>query len=146
MNICFLYATGKIKPRLKSQPLPKKQKGPLAVVVGNNFEKIVMDTKKDVLIEFYAPWCGHCKSFEPQYKEMAKSLKSEKNLVLAKMDATANDSPSEYAVEGFPTIYFAPANNKHNPVKYSGNRDRDDLIKFMKDNAVVSFKKSKDEL
>jgi thiol-disulfide isomerase/thioredoxin len=31
------------------------------VVVGNTVEKIVQDPTKDVLLEVYAPWCGHCK-------------------------------------------------------------------------------------
>ena len=127
--------------------MPKKNKGPVITVVGKTFDKIVMDSKKDVLIEFYAPWCGHCKKFEPDYKKLAKMHKSEKNLVIAKMDAAANDSPDEYPVEGFPTIYFAPANDKKKPIKYEGNRDQDDLIKFMKDHATVSLgKSSKDEL
>lgn len=66
---------------------------------------------------------GHCKAFEPKYKDLANELKkTEPNLVLAKMDATANDVPSSYNVEGFPTIYFAPADKKDAPVKYSGNR------------------------
>ncbi|VDK85333.1 unnamed protein product, partial [Cylicostephanus goldi] len=74
---------------------------------------IVNDESKDVLIEFYAPWCGHCKAFEPKYKELAAKLKkTEPNLVIAKMDAIANDAPSPYSVEGFPTIYFAPSSKK----------------------------------
>ena len=59
---------GKVKPLIKSQPVPKKQKGPVTVLVGKNFEDLVTNSKKDVLIEFYAPWCGHCKKLEPVYK------------------------------------------------------------------------------
>ena len=40
------------------------------VVVGKNFDEIVNDNTKDVLIEFYAPWCGHCKQLEPKYNEL----------------------------------------------------------------------------
>ena len=45
------------------------------VVVAESFEEIVNDPEKDVLIEFYAPWCGHCKSLEPKYKELAEQVR-----------------------------------------------------------------------
>ncbi len=54
-------------------------------MVAANFDKVVKDASKDVLIEFYAPWCGHCKQLEPIYKDLAKKLKSETNLVIAKV-------------------------------------------------------------
>lgn len=46
-------------------------------------------------------------------------MKGNEDLVIAKIDATANDSPAQFAVSGFPTIYWAPKNNKLNPTKYS---------------------------
>ncbi|CAB3403430.1 unnamed protein product [Caenorhabditis bovis] len=140
-------SSGRAKAFVKSAPPPRDDKGPVRTVVGSNFDKIVNDETKDVLIEFYAPWCGHCKNFEPKYKELAAKLKkTQPNLVLAKMDATVNDAPSQFAVEGFPTIYFAPSGKKSEPIKYNGNRDLDHLTKFMKDNAVKSFQAGKDEL
>lgn len=66
---------------------------------------IYRDNKKDVLLEMYAPWCGHCKNLVPVYDELATDLKDVENLVIAKMDATANDSPhSAYSAKGYPTI------------------------------------------
>ena len=44
------------------------------VVVGQTFDEIVNDPDKDVLIEFYAPWCGHCKNLEPIYKELGEKV------------------------------------------------------------------------
>lgn len=44
------------------------------VVVAENFDEIVNDVNKDVLIEFYAPWCGHCKNLEPKYKELGEKV------------------------------------------------------------------------
>lgn len=141
------YLKGNLVPRVKSQPVPKKQEGPVTIVVGKTFEKIVLDKKKDVLIELYAPWCGHCKKLEPVYKDLAKKFKKEKNLVIAKMDATANDAPENYSSSGYPTIYFAPANNKDSPISYKGDRKLDDLVKFVKQHASVALRKSKkDEL
>jgi protein disulfide-isomerase A4 len=134
--------TGRVKAYIKSQPPPKDDKGPVKTVVASTFDKIVKDLSKDVMIEFYAPWCGHCKQLEPIYKDLAKKLKSETNLVIAKMDATVNDAPEGYGVEGFPTIYFAPAGKKDTPLKYNGGRDVASMEKFIKENAVASFKKS----
>ncbi|XP_072513551.1 protein disulfide-isomerase A4 isoform X2 [Salminus brasiliensis] len=140
------FKKGKLKPIVKSQPIPKN-KGPVKVVVGKTFDDIVLDTKKDVLIEFYAPWCGHCKKLEPDYLALGKKYKNEKNLVIAKMDATANDVPHDsYKVEGFPTIYFAPSNNKQNPIKFEGGeRNVESFSKFIEEHAT-KLSQTKDEL
>ncbi|XP_053715668.1 protein disulfide-isomerase A4 isoform X2 [Synchiropus splendidus] len=141
------FKKGKLKAIVKSQPTPKNNKGPVKVVVGNTFDQIVMDTQKDVLIEFYAPWCGHCKKLEPEYVALAKKYKSEKNLVIAKMDATANDVPHDsYQVSGFPTIYLAPSNNKQKPIKFEGGqRTVDDFSKFLEQHAT-KLTRTKEEL
>nr|XP_028587975.1 protein disulfide-isomerase A4 isoform X1 [Podarcis muralis] len=141
------FKKGKLKPIVKSQPVPKNNKGPVKIVVGKTFESIVMDPKTDVLIEFYAPWCGHCKKLEPIYTELGKKYKTQKNLVIAKMDATANDVTNEnYKVEGFPTIYFAPSNKKKDPIKFgSGERDLESLSKFVEEYAT-KLSRTKEEL
>ena len=56
------FVDGKIKPSVKSEPIPEKQEGPVTVIVAHNFQEVVIDNDKDVLVEFYAPWCGHCKA------------------------------------------------------------------------------------
>ncbi|XP_076146232.1 protein disulfide-isomerase A4 [Alosa pseudoharengus] len=145
-DFVMAFKKGKLKAIVKSQPIPKSNKGPVKVVVGKTFDEIVMDKKKDVLIEFYAPWCGHCKKLEPDYIALGKKYKNEKNLVIAKMDTTANDVPHEsYKVEGFPTIYFAPSNKKESPIKFEGGkRDVETLSKFMEEHATKLSQK--DEL
>ncbi|XP_057303174.1 uncharacterized protein LOC130640669, partial [Hydractinia symbiolongicarpus] len=75
------------------------------VVVGKNFNEIVNDPIKDVLIEFYAPWCGHCKSLEPKFNELGEKFKNIKDVVIAKMNATANDVPQPFEVSGY--VFFS---------------------------------------
>lgn len=129
------FVAGKVEPSIKSEPIPEKQEGPVTVVVAKSYNDIVLDDTKDVLIEFYAPWCGHCKSLAPKYDELASLYaKSEfkDKVVIAKVDATANDVPDE--IQGFPTIKLYPAGAKNEPVTYSGSRTIDDLIKFVAEN------------
>ena len=59
------FIDGKVEPSVKSEPIPEKQDGPVQVIVAHNYKDIVMDDEKDVLVEYYAPWCGHCKAFVP---------------------------------------------------------------------------------
>ncbi len=129
------FVGGKVEPSIKSEPIPETQEGPVAVVVAKNYNDIVLDDTKDVLIEFYAPWCGHCKSLAPKYEELgALYAKSEfkDQVVIAKVDATANDVPDE--IQGFPTIKLYPAGAKDKAVTYSGARTVEDLIKFIAEN------------
>ncbi|GAB7363289.1 hypothetical protein MBLNU230_g3570t1 [Neophaeotheca triangularis] len=128
------FVAGKIEPSIKSEPIPEKQEGPVTVVVAKNYQDIVMDDNKDVLLEFYAPWCGHCKALAPKYDELAGlySGSHSDKIVVAKVDATANDVPDE--IQGFPTIKLYKAGEKDEPVDYSGSRTVEDLANFIRDN------------
>lgn len=129
------FVAGKIEPSIKSEPIPETNDGPVKVIVAKNYEQIVLDDTKDVLVEFYAPWCGHCKALAPKYEELgelyAKSEFKDK-VVIAKVDATANDVPDE--IQGFPTIKLFAAGKKTEPATYSGSRTVEDLITFIKEN------------
>ncbi|KAL6050675.1 Protein disulfide-isomerase A3 [Balamuthia mandrillaris] len=128
---------GKVKPAIKSEPIPESNDGPVTVVVGENFDQIVTP-EKDILIEFYAPWCGHCKSLAPKYDQLGEKLKDISTLTIAKIDATANDWPrSKFPVSGFPTIFFVPAGGE--PISYNGNREVDDFVTFIKKHATHKF-------
>lgn len=130
------FVAGKLEPSIKSEPIPASQDGPVYVVVAKNYEAIVLDDAKDVLIEFYAPWCGHCKALAPKYEDLAglyfNNADYSKKVTIAKVDATLNDVPDE--IQGFPTIKLYPAGSKGTPITYSGSRTIEDLAKFVAEN------------
>jgi protein disulfide-isomerase A1 len=128
------FIDGKIEPTIKSEPIPEKQQGPVQVVVAKNYNIIVLDDSKDAIIEFYAPWCNHCKAFAPSYDILAALYTEQghsEKVTIAKVDATANDIPEE--IMDFPTIKLYKAGDKSNPVTYRGNRTIRDLIRFIEE-------------
>jgi len=133
-------AAGNVEQFLKSEPIPEPNDEAVKTLVAKNFNEIVNDEDKDVLIEFYAPWCGHCKSLAPVYEEAAQKMKEETDIVFAKMDATANDVPAHFDVKGFPTLYFVSKTDKKNPVKYESGRDVDSFVNFMSKHATTPLK------
>ena len=110
---------GKLEAYMKSEALPDNS-GPLKTAVAKNFAEVVIDNDKDTLVEFYAPWCGHCKKLTPIFEEIAETLKGE-DVAIVKMDATANDVPASFEVRGFPTLYWLSKNSKDSHVRYEVN-------------------------
>lgn len=109
---------------MKSQPAPKKQENIVKKVVANNYDEEIHKVKKDAVVFFHAPWCGHCKEFDPVYKKLAKKMSmTNENIVFAKFDGTANDVPYMYPqLKGFPSIFFLSAYEKFDPIQYQGDR------------------------
>ena len=136
LNFIDGWEQGKLKLHLKTQEEPKENNGDIFVVVGKTFQKEVIDNDKDVMLVFYAPWCGHCKQLLPKYEEAAKKLKAKNpKIVLAKMDATENEVES-VTITGFPTIKFYPGNKKGSkPIDFNGERTTEGIIKFIQINA-----------
>lgn len=130
---------GTASKRVKSAPVPKEPtEDDVTVVVGSTFESIVKDPTKDVLLEVYAPWCGHCKSLAPTYSKLAKRFSKVPSVVIAKMDGTENEVP-DLEVQGYPTIIFFPAEENASQVPYEGGRDLKGFTKFIKENAKIEY-------
>lgn len=124
------FRDNKLTKYLKSEEPLENDTNDVKTVVGDNFEKMVLDNDNYVLLEAYAPWCGHCKNLEPIYAELAKKLKHNNKLVVAKYDGSANEHPS-LEIKGFPTIKFFKRGSKSKPVDFEGERDLAGFLKFL---------------
>ena len=106
-------------------------------LTSSTFAKKVKASEEHWMVEFYAPWCGHCKNLKPAWISAAKELKGEVNFGAVNCDDASNrDLCSEYGVQGFPTLKYLEPNKE--AAKYSGMRDAKTIIDF----ARTKYKKT----
>jgi len=105
--------------------------GDVVVLDDDNFEDLVMNSDDIWLVEFYAPWCGHCKSLAPKWKKVATKLLGK--VKLAKMDAEKNKlMAAKFSVSSYPTIKVFEKGTKSvsSSYTYNGERKMKDLYAY----------------
>ncbi|KAF9911228.1 hypothetical protein EC991_004452 [Linnemannia zychae] len=107
----------------------------VTVLTDATFESEVLTSGKNVLVEFYAPWCGHCKNLAPTYEKVAQDfLNDKKTVTIANLDATVETATADkYGVKGYPTIKFFAADGTVED--YNGGRSEQDFIDFINQKA-----------
>jgi protein disulfide-isomerase A6 len=106
-----------------------------------NFDSIVLKSGKPALVEFFAPWCGHCKNLAPVYEELATTYQhAMEKVTIAKVDADNHkDLGKRFGVQGFPTLkWFDGKSDK--PTEYEGGRDLESLQKWIQDKTGLKAK------
>lgn len=141
------FLAGKLKQHLLSQTLPEDwNTNPVWVLASSNFDEVVFDKTKDVLVEFYAPWCGHCKQLAPIFDQLGEKFKDNAEVVIAKMDATANEL-EHTKIQSFPTLKFYPkgTGSAAEATDYNGARTLDALAAFVESGGKAGASGGKDE-
>lgn len=108
--------------------------GDVVVLTDGTFNEIVLNSESFWLVEFYAPWCGHCKNLAPEFAKAAKLLEGKAKL--GAIDATIhNEKAQEYGVSGYPTLkYFKPGSRlPDHSQDYDGGRSAAEIVDWVKD-------------
>ncbi|KAL2097570.1 hypothetical protein ACEWY4_006777 [Coilia grayii] len=108
----------------------------LTITLASAYVEQLDDTFKDIrkkelwLVEFYAPWCAYCKTFEPVWFEVGAELKSMGSDVnVGMIDCTSHTSvASELGIRGYPTIKLF---KRDKVFSYNGPRQKADIIEFV---------------
>jgi protein disulfide-isomerase A6 len=111
----------------------------------SNFDKVVLQSGKPTLVEFFAPWCGHCKKLAPVYEELATAFHHAGDKVqIAKVDADAEKSLGKrFGIQGFPTLKWFDGVSE-TPTDYKSGRDLDSLTAFITEKTGAKLKKKQE--
>jgi len=124
------FKSGKLKRHLMSETEPADwDSTSVKVLVSSTFWNRIAG--KNAFVEFYAPWCGHCKQLAPIWDQLGDKFKDSADIVIAKVDATVNEIEG-VKVSSFPTLkYFANGSTKETVINYSGERTLEELVRFV---------------
>ncbi|WFD31119.1 protein disulfide-isomerase [Malassezia sp. CBS 17886] len=126
----FVSKHSRVRSHLNSQEPPSTVE-----LTAETFDDVANDPKKNVLVMFYAPWCGHCKNLAPVWEQAAKVFKRDENCVFAKIDMTEPENEAikrRFQISSYPTILFLQeGSNDKFPRQFLRERTFEDLVAHM---------------
>ncbi len=79
-------------------------------ITDQNFEEVVLNSDKPVLVDFWAEWCGPCLMIAPAIEELAQEYQGK--FVIGKMNVDNNSEvPMQYGIRNIPTLLFFKGGN-----------------------------------
>jgi len=131
------YTEGSAGEHLNSEATPADWDAkPVKVLTGGNFAEVALDPTKSVFVEFYAPWCGHCKQLTPIWQKLAAAYEVYNDVVVAQLDSTANEI-KDVSIESFPTLKLFPKGDGAEVIDCTAERTYDGLSTWLAEQARV---------
>uniref|UniRef100_A0ABM5EZH7 protein disulfide-isomerase n=1 Tax=Pogona vitticeps TaxID=103695 RepID=A0ABM5EZH7_9SAUR len=128
---CQAVLEGRVEPHLMSREVPEDwDRRPVKTLVGKNFEQVAFEESKNVFVKFYAPWCPHSKAMAAVWEELGEKYQDHKDIIIAEMDATANEV-AEITIRAYPTLYYFPVGQGRKMIEYRGARDLESFSQFL---------------
>ncbi|XP_051488314.1 protein disulfide-isomerase A2 [Apus apus] len=116
-----------------------KEEDGVLVLHEHNFARALAEHQL-LLVEFYAPWCGHCQRLAPAFAQAATTLRNESSPAwLAKVDATAQVAlANEFGITSYPTLKLFRGGNRTHPIAYTGLMDAEGIVRWVRRRAGPS--------
>ncbi|EGW04361.1 Protein disulfide-isomerase A2 [Cricetulus griseus] len=141
------------EPEGPSEVLPEESSGEEVpkedgiLVLSHHTLSLALQEHPALMVEFYAPWCGHCKALAPEYSKAAALLAAESaSVTLAKVDGPAEpELTKEFGVVGYPTLKFFQNGNRTNPEEYTGPQKAEGIAEWLRRRVGPSAKRLEDE-
>ncbi|XP_050836241.1 protein disulfide-isomerase-like protein of the testis [Serinus canaria] len=132
-EFCQSYLNGKAKQHLPSEEIPQDwDKMPVKVLVGKNFNSIIFNKTMTVFVMFYAPWSHECRKLLPVWDKLGEQYESHKDIMIAKIDVTANDILA-VGLHRYPFFTLFPAGSHHQEVAYTGEYTLEAFSEFLEE-------------
>ncbi|KAH7379384.1 disulfide isomerase-like protein [Phaeosphaeria sp. MPI-PUGE-AT-0046c] len=143
----LLAATAAFALDARAESMYTKKSGVLSIS-GMDYDRVIAKSNYTSIVEFYAPWCGHCKNLKPAYETAAKSLAGIAKVAAVNCDEEINKPfCGQMGVQGFPTLKIVrPGKKPGKPIvdDYQGERTAKGIVNAVKDKVPNSVKRLND--